>query len=46
MSITELKAFRTAFNNEKIDTLIAALEDVLPERKSSGKQAEVLKLQI
>ena len=46
MSIAELHAFRTAFNNQKIDTLIAALEEVLPERKSSGKQAKSDVLQI
>lgn len=46
MNIAELHAFRTAFNNEKIDTLIAALEEVLPERKSPGKQVKSGVLQL
>jgi hypothetical protein len=46
MNGAELAAFRAAFNNEKVDSLIAALEEVLPERKSSGKQAKPDVLQI
>jgi hypothetical protein len=46
MNRAELAAFRAAFNNEKVDGLVAALEDVLPERKSSGKQAKPDILQI
>ncbi len=33
----ELAAFRDAFTNEKVDGLIKALEEVLPERKGSCK---------
>jgi hypothetical protein len=46
MNSAEIAAFRAAFNNEKIDGLVAALEEVLPERKSSGKQAKPDVLQI
>ncbi len=46
MSAAELAAFRAAFNNEKVDSLVAALEDVLPERKSAGKKAKPDILQI
>jgi len=46
MNGAELAAFRATFNNEKVDSLIAALEEVLPERKSSGKQAKPDVLQI
>jgi len=46
MNSAEIAAFRAAFNNEKLDGLIAALEDVLSDRKVSGKPAkpEVLQL--
>jgi hypothetical protein len=46
MNATELAAFRATFNNEKVDNLIKALEDVLPERKVSAVPAkkEVLQL--
>jgi hypothetical protein len=40
MNAAELAAFRATFNSEKVDSLIAALEEVLPERKVSGKQAK------
>jgi len=40
MNAAELAAFRAAFTNEKIDSLITALEEVLPERKSSGKPSK------
>jgi hypothetical protein len=46
MNSAEIAAFRAAFNNEKIDGLVAALEEVLPERKSSGKKAKPDVLQI
>lgn len=46
MNGAELAAFRAAFNNEKVDNLMAALEEVLPERKSSGKPAKPDVLQI
>jgi hypothetical protein len=46
MNSAEIAAFRAAFNNEKVDGLIAALEEVLPERKSSGKVAKADVLQI
>ncbi|MGD0535626.1 MAG: hypothetical protein ABR999_09360 [Methanoregula sp.] len=37
MNATELAAFRAVFNNDKMDGLIVALEEVLPERKTSAK---------
>jgi hypothetical protein len=40
MNGAELSAFRTIFTNEKIDSLVKALEDVLPERKVSPKSAK------
>lgn len=46
MNAAELAAFRATFNNEKVDNLIAALEEVLPERKSAGKPAKADVLQI
>jgi len=46
MNAAELATFRKTFTNEKVDGLIAALEDVLPERKGAGKpsKSEVLQL--
>ncbi len=46
MNAAEIAAFRAAFNNEKIDNLIAALEEVLPERKSTARPAKSDVLQI
>nr|WP_320162675.1 hypothetical protein [uncultured Methanoregula sp.] len=46
MNSAELAAFRATFNNEKVDSLIAALEEVLPERKTAGKPAKTDVLQI
>jgi len=46
MNAAEVAAFRAAFNNEKIDGLISALEEVLPERKGAGKPAKPDVLQI
>ncbi len=46
MNAAEIAAFRAALNNEKIDGLIAALEEVLPERRSSAKPAKPDVLQI
>lgn len=37
MNAAELAAFRAIFNNEKMDGLAAALEEILPERKTSVK---------
>lgn len=46
MNSAEMAAFRATINNEKVDGLVAALEEVFPERKSSGKQAKPDVLQI
>ncbi|MGA2918102.1 hypothetical protein [Methanoregula sp.] len=46
MNAAEIAAFRAAFNNEKVDSLIAALEDVLPDRKAAGKSVKSDVLQI
>lgn len=46
MNSAELAAFRSAFNNEKVDTLIKALEEVLPERKTAAAQAKPHVLEI
>ncbi len=40
MNAAELAAFRAAFNNEKVDNLIKALEEVLPERKVAAAPAK------
>ncbi|OPY36492.1 MAG: hypothetical protein A4E35_02032 [Methanoregula sp. PtaU1.Bin051] len=40
MNTAELAAFRAAFNNEKVDVLLKALEEVLPERKAAAAQAK------
>ena len=37
MNATELAAFRAVFNNEKADSLVKALEEIFPERKSAAK---------
>lgn len=47
MNTRELAAFRAAFNNEKVDTLFKALEEVLPERKvTAASQAKPNVLEI
>jgi len=46
MNSMELKAFRATFNNEKVDNLIKALEDVLPERRMAAAPAKPDVLQI
>jgi len=46
MNAVELAAFRSAFNNEKVDNLIKALEEVLPERKMTAKPAKPDVLQL
>jgi len=46
MNAAELAAFRAAFTNEKVDGLISALEEVLPERKTAGKSSKMDVLQI
>ena len=40
MNAAELAAFRAAFNNGKVDNLIKALEEVLPERKVAAAPAK------
>ncbi|MDD1703003.1 MAG: hypothetical protein LUQ31_08505 [Methanoregula sp.] len=37
MNATELAAFREIFASEKMDSLVKALEAVLPERKTAAK---------
>jgi hypothetical protein len=46
MNAAELAAFMAAFTNEKVDSLITALEEVLPERKSAGKSSKMDVVQI
>jgi len=46
MNSAELAAFRATFTNEKIDGLINALEEVLPDRKMSGKPSKPDVLQL
>ena len=46
MNTAELAAFRAAFNNEKADVLLKALEEVLPERKTAAAQAKPDVLQL
>ena len=46
MNTTELAAFRAAFNNEKVDILLKALEEVLPERKAVAAQSKPDVLQL
>jgi hypothetical protein len=46
MNATELAAFRATFTNEKIDSLIKALEEVLPERKATAKSSKIDVVQI
>jgi len=46
MNATELAAFKAIFNNEKTDSLVKALEDVLPERKSAAKTRKTDILQL
>jgi len=46
MNAAELAAFRVAFTNEKVDSLITALEEVLPERKAAGKSSKMDVVQI
>ena len=46
MNAAELAAFRAAFTNEKVDSLITALEEVLPERKTAGKSSKMDVVQI
>jgi len=40
MNAAELSAFRAVFTSEKLDGLIGALEEVLPERKSAAKPSK------
>ena len=46
MNAHELAAFREIFTNGKVDSLMKALEDVLPDRKTSAKSAKSDVLQI
>ena len=46
MNAAELHAFREAFKNEKLDSLLKALEEVLPERKAAGKSSKIDVVQI
>ena len=46
MNAVELAAFRAAFTNEKVDSLIKALEEVLPERKAAAKSSKTDVVQI
>ncbi len=46
MNAAELAAFRETFTNEKINSLMTALEDVLPDRKSAGKPSKPEVVQI
>lgn len=46
MNAAEIAAFRDTINNAKVDSLVAALEEVLPERKTAGKPAKSDVLQI
>jgi hypothetical protein len=46
MNAAELAAFRAAFTSEKVDSLITALEEVLPERKAAGKSSKMDVVQI
>jgi hypothetical protein len=46
MNAAELAAFRSAFNNAKVDNLIKALEDVLPERRVAATPTKPDVLQI
>ena len=46
MNAAEIAAFRDTINNQKVDSLVAALEEVLPERKNVGKPAKSDVLQI
>ena len=41
-----LHAFREAFKNEKLDSLLKALEEVLPGRKAAGKPSKIDVVQI
>ncbi len=46
MNAAELTAFRAVFNSDKMDSLLKALEEVLPERKTGAKskKADVVQL--
>lgn len=46
MNGNELAAFRQIFTNEKVDSLLKALEEVLPDRKVSSKSAKADVVQI
>ena len=46
MNGNELAAFRAIFTNEKVDSLLKALEEVLPDRKATSKSAKADVVQI
>ncbi len=46
MNAAELAAFKAIFANEKVDSLIKALEEVLPERKTAAKSSKIDVVQI
>jgi hypothetical protein len=46
MNAAELAAFKAVFANEKVDSLIKALEEVFPERKASAKSSKIDVVQI
>lgn len=46
MNAAELAAFRAAFGNEKVDSLMKALEEVLPERRVAATTAKPDVLQL
>ena len=46
MNATELAAFRETFTNEKVDSLIKALEEVFPDRKATSKPSKIDVVQI
>ncbi len=46
MNAVELAAFKAVFANEKVDSLIKALEEVFPERKAAAKSSKTDVVQI
>lgn len=46
MNAAELAAFRATFSNERVDNLVKALEEVLPERRLAAAPVKTDVLQI
>jgi hypothetical protein len=46
MNAAELAAFKDVFANEKVDSLIKALEEVFPQRKAAAKSSKTDVVQI